>query len=91
MHVRDDINPEVIAEERLWTAVIARTVEEWVSGPMNSRREAEEYLFGESEDFKHVCRAAGLNPEALQSKLKRLKKATGAGRQPVVPLSFVDH
>ncbi len=69
-------------EQRLWTAVIARTVEEWVSGPLRSRREAEAFLFEDEADFLTVCRAAGLDPGALRTKLRRLKKDSGAS--PVV-------
>lgn len=69
---------ELGAEQRLWTAVIARSVEEWVSGPLRSQREAETYLFSDQNDFPKVCRAAGMNPEALRTKLEKLKKS-GAG------------
>ena len=79
---------EMLAEEKMWTAVIARTVEEWVSGPLRSRREAEEYLFGDGEDFKDVCRSAGLNPQAFQTRLQRLKKI-GVGPSQATPLKFL--
>jgi hypothetical protein len=72
------VQSELFAEQRLWTAVIARSVEEWVSGPLRSQREAETYLFTDQKDFPKVCRAAGMNPEALRTKLERLKRS-GAG------------
>jgi len=77
-----DSNIEVIAEQRVWTAVIARTVEEWVSGPLRSQRDAESYLFNDETDFPAVCRSAGLDPQALRRKLNRLKKL-GAGPTPI--------
>jgi len=61
-------------EQRMWKAVIARTVEEWVSGPLRSRREAEAYLFEDEGDFRAVCCAAGVDPTALREKLRRLRK-----------------
>jgi hypothetical protein len=84
------IDPEKVAEERLWTAVIARTVEEWVSGPARSRQEAEEYLFRGGEDFNNVCRFAGLNPEAFQNRLTRYKKHD-AEPAPTSPANSLKH
>jgi hypothetical protein len=78
MYDTTEVQSELVAEQRLWTAVIARSVEEWVSGPLRSQREAETYLFSDQKDFPKVCRAAGMNPEALRTKLEKLKKS-GAG------------
>jgi hypothetical protein len=69
---------EVEGEQRVWLAVIARTVEEWVSGPLRAQMEAEDYLLNDKVDFETVCEAAGLNASTLRSKLLRLKK-NGAG------------
>ena len=69
---------EVQGEQRVWLAVIARTVEEWVSGPLRVQLEAEDYLLNDKTDFESVCEAAGLHPSTLRSKLLRLKK-NGAG------------
>jgi hypothetical protein len=82
MFAISDSNIEVIAEQRVWTAVIARTVQEWVSGPTGSRREAEAYLFNDEKDFPAVCRCAGLDPQTLRRKLNKLKRS-GAGPAPV--------
>jgi hypothetical protein len=82
MFAISDSNIEVIAEQRVWTAVIARTVEEWVSGPLRSQREAESYLFNDEKDFPAVCRSAGLDPQTLRRKLSKLKKS-GAGPTPI--------
>ena len=60
-------------EHRLWTAVIAKTVEEWVSGPLKRRRDAERFLFEDDRDFYIVCERAGLDPQQLRTRLNRLK------------------
>ena len=77
-----EIQDAVVGEQRIWLAVIARTVEEWVSGSLRNQLEAEEYLFQDKSDFATVCAAAGLDPEALRGKLLRLKK-NGAGPKPL--------
>ncbi len=78
MYSMVDMHSEKLVEERLWTAVIARAVQEWVSGPLRSQREAEVYLFTDEKDFPKVCMAAGLDAHALRTKLRRLK-ISGAG------------
>jgi hypothetical protein len=85
MFAISESNIEVIAEQRVWTAVIARAVEEWVSGPLGSQREAESYLFSDEKDFPDVCRSAGLDPQTLRRKLNQLKKS-GKGPSAVQPL-----
>jgi hypothetical protein len=84
MFAISESNIEVIAEQRVWTAVIARAVEEWISGPLGSQREAESYLFNDEQDFPDVCRSAGLDPQTLRRKLNKLKKS-GAGPMPLQP------
>ncbi len=62
-----------VPEERLWMAVLARTIEEWVSGPLRRKREAEEYLFKDNKDFLLVCQSAGMDPGRLRTQLRRLQ------------------
>ncbi len=50
----EGIPHEKTMEQGLWRAVIAGTIAEWFSGPLSRRREAEEYLFGDTTDF-HRC------------------------------------
>jgi len=64
---------EEIAERKLWRAVIASTVEEWVNGPLRQQREAEAFLFTENEDYRTVCSSAGINPEDLRGRLERIR------------------
>ena len=68
---------EELPEQRMWKAVLASTVEEWISGPLRKSRVAEDYLFNNERDFREVCESAGLNPEYFRSRLQRLRK-TGA-------------
>jgi len=61
------------AEERLWRAVIARTLEEWVRGPLSFSRKAEQYLFNDNRDFQTVCSSAGMDAGYLRSRLRTLR------------------
>lgn len=61
-------------EVRLWQAVVVTTIQEWVSGPLRRKREAEDYLFKDERDFPLVCQSAGLDAGRLRSKLARLKQ-----------------
>jgi hypothetical protein len=78
MYSATESHTEAPSEQRVWTAVIARAVDEWVNGTLRHQREAEQYLFNDQTDFPTVCRSAGLDPDSLRSKLRRLK-ASGAG------------
>lgn len=61
------------AEERLWRAVIARTLEEWVRGPLRYSRKAEEFLFHDNRDFLAVCFSAGMDPGNLRKRLLSIR------------------
>ena len=61
------------AEQRLWRAVIASTVDEWVNGPLRKSREAEHFLFTDDQDYKTVCYSAGINPQSLRSRLEKIR------------------
>jgi hypothetical protein len=64
---------EEVPEQKLWRAVIASTVQEWVSGPLRVKREAEKFLFGNSRDYRTVCFSAGINPDHLRGRLQKYK------------------
>ena len=66
-------NNEECFEEKLWRAVIASTVEEWVSGPLRLSREAEKFLFEDEADYRTVCYSAGINPLHLRSRLEKIR------------------
>jgi hypothetical protein len=57
------------AEEKLWRAVIARTLEEWVCGPLSRSRKAEQFLFNDEKDFQAVCSSAGMDPLNFRRRL----------------------
>ncbi len=61
------------AEEKLWRAVIARTLEEWVRGPLRYSRKAEEFLFDDNRDFRAVCSSAGMDPGSLRKRLQSIR------------------
>jgi hypothetical protein len=61
------------AEERLWRAVIAKTLEEWICGPLSFSRKAEQFLFHDNSDFKAVCSSAGMDPDRLRNRLKTIR------------------
>jgi hypothetical protein len=61
-------------EERLWRAVIAKTLEEWIRGPLRYSRKAEEFLFSNDKDFNAVCSSAGMDPRNLRQRLQTIRK-----------------
>jgi hypothetical protein len=62
-------------EQKLWRAVIASTVEEYMSGPLRIKREAEKFLFSDNADYRMVCDSAGINPEDFRCRLKKFANA----------------
>lgn len=64
--------PELIAERRLWTAVLVYAVQDWLSGRLRDQREAQKFLFEENNDFSEVCACAGIDPSNFRSKLLRV-------------------
>jgi hypothetical protein len=75
------VEAEETAEQKLWRAVIASTVEEWVSGPLRRKREAEQFLFSDNQDFQTVCFSAGVNPEDLRGRLEKIRARDKAEAQ----------
>lgn len=73
--------PKETAEQRLWRAVIATTVEEWIKGPLRQKREAEHFLFSDNQDYRTVCFSAGINPENLRSRLEKIRARQAAEAQ----------
>src|SRR5258708_26053441 len=66
------INDQGTAEERLWRAVITKSLEEWICGPLSFSRKAEQFLFHDNKDFKAVCSLAGMDPGRLPNPLTKL-------------------
>lgn len=75
MQPKQENDIDVFGEQRLWTAVIARTIEDWVGGPLRMSIEADSYLFSNGKDFEKVCQSAGLDSTALRERLVALKKS----------------
>jgi len=67
-----------IAEQKLWRAVIASTVQEWISGPLRRKREAEQFLFQDDDDYRTVCFSAGIDPGDLRHRLQKIRTRTNA-------------
>jgi hypothetical protein len=65
-------------EKRLWQAVIVTAIQEWISGPLRNKRQAEEYLFQDQKDFPVVCQSAGMDADRLRAKLNRLLRQNPA-------------
>ena len=61
------------AEERLWRAVITKSLEEWICGPLSFSRKAEQFLFEDKKDFQAVCSSAGMDPQRLRKRLQTIR------------------
>ncbi len=86
METRDTVTEELIAERRLWTAVVVTAVEDWRSGSLRARRDAQKFLFENTQDFEMVCAGAGLDPNDMRSrllKIGRLVETHGSLSRPV--------
>jgi hypothetical protein len=75
-----------MAESRLWQAVIVSTIQDWISGPLRLKRQAEEYLFSDNSDFSTVCQSAGMDANQLRRKLLRLRPLHASYIQSRTPL-----
>jgi hypothetical protein len=62
-----------IPEQKLWRAVIASAVEEWVNGPLRKKQEAERFLFQDQKDYRDVCFSAGIDPVNLRARLLKIR------------------
>lgn len=69
LHIQD----RGTAEERLWRAVITKSLEEWICGPLSFSRKAEQFLFNDNKDFKAVCSSAGMDPIRLRKRLETIR------------------
>jgi hypothetical protein len=74
---------EAAPETRIWQAVILNAVQDWVTGPLRTKREAETYLFDDQTDFPRVCKSAGMDVNRLRSRLRKFK-AHSAGASTIV-------
>lgn len=63
------------SERRLWSAVLLQALDDWNSGNMRHHKAAEKFFFECPEDFARVCRGAGLAPNSVVTRLRRMKKS----------------
>ncbi|HUO35627.1 MAG TPA: hypothetical protein VMU43_11610 [Candidatus Acidoferrum sp.] len=66
------MSQDASSERALWLSVVALAMEDWTSGTLRARREAQRFLFEDKSDFFSVCANAGLNGEALRTKLLKI-------------------
>lgn len=71
-----DSDVESALEQRLWRAVLANTVQEWIHGPLRKKREAEQFLFQDNEDYLMVCCSAGIDPAHFRNRLEKIRADT---------------
>lgn len=71
------------SSRRLWTAVLLQALDDWKSSNMRLKTNAERFFFQSSADFSNVCRSAGLAPESVLSRLRRMSAL--ARQQPTFP------
>ncbi|HEX4074214.1 MAG TPA: hypothetical protein VHX49_02310 [Candidatus Acidoferrales bacterium] len=71
---QSDMTEECIAERHLWTAVVTRALEDWRTGTLRERRDAQKFLFEDDSDFSRVCAGAGLDPSSLRAQLSKIGK-----------------
>jgi hypothetical protein len=67
-----EVTEEFASERRLWTAVLVKAVEDWRTGTIRARREAQKFLFEDAHDFAQVCASAGIDPDCFRSKLLKI-------------------
>ena len=72
--VAGSVTEDCISERRLWIAVLTMAVEDWRSGTLRNRREAQQFLFENREDFERVCASAGVDAGSFRSSLLRIGK-----------------
>lgn len=85
--VSQDLTTEdLIAARRMWLAVVMQAIQDWRGGTLRARREAQHFLFEEQRAFDTVCANAGLDPENLRSRLRKIGQMVnvqGAWARPV--------
>jgi len=79
-----EVNSSEFSGRRLWTAVLLQALQDWQSGNVRRKHEAEQFLFESGADFNRVCTAAGLAPGSVLTKLQCMKKAD----RPATQLSY---
>jgi hypothetical protein len=69
-----------ISHRKLWTAVLLQALEDWKGSNARRRSEAEKFFFESPEDFNVVCCGAGLVPDSVLIRLRRMKETAAPRR-----------
>jgi hypothetical protein len=72
VEMHNNVTEELISARRLWTAVLLNAVEDWRNGTLRARRQAQEFLFENDQDFEMVCTAAGLDSYDFHTRLPKI-------------------
>jgi hypothetical protein len=70
--MHNNVTEELISARRLWTAVLLNAIEDWRNGTLRARREAQEFLFENDQDFEMVCTAAGVDSYDFRTRLLKI-------------------
>ena len=73
---------ETVGEIRLWQAVVVRAIEDWMSGPLRQRLQADHYIFVD-KDFVRVCQSAGLDADDLRVRLSKMRSRHLQDERPI--------
>jgi hypothetical protein len=68
----NSVTEDSIGARRLWTAVIVHAIDDWRSGTLRARREAQKFLFEDGADFDEVCTCAGLDSGSFRVNLLKI-------------------
>lgn len=68
-----EVQTDEFSGRRLWTAVLLQAIEDWKGANARRRSEAEKFFFQSPDDFARVCRGAGLAPDGVVSRLRRMQ------------------
>jgi len=72
LKVQNEVSEDCASERRLWTAVLACALEDWRTGTLRQRREAQQFIFEDHADFENACSLAGIDRESLRSRLLKI-------------------
>lgn len=62
-----------INEQKLWAAVLAQALEDWRGDRISRKRDAEQFLFEDQNDFELVCARAGIDASSFRARLQRMR------------------
>lgn len=69
---QNTVTEGLISERRLWMAVLVNAIDDWRTGTMRARREAQDFLFNNDADLDMVCSGAGLDWSDFRMRLAKV-------------------